>query len=53
MLTGVGDGVDTPQTVTTIRAPAVLTKGKTQKAERYYVLFLNESHDDKDMKSDL
>ena len=28
-------------------------RGKTQKAERYYVLFSNESHDDKDKNSDL
>ena len=28
-------------------------RGKTQKAERYYVFLSNESHDDKDMKSDL
>ena len=28
-------------------------RGKTQKAERYYVFFSNGSHDDKDMNSDL
>ena len=34
MWTGVGDGVgDTPQTVMTTRAPAVLKKGKNKKSE--------------------
>ena len=28
-------------------------RGNTQKTERHYVFFSNESHDDKDMKSDL
>ena len=28
-------------------------RGKTQKTERHYVFFSYESHDDKDMNSDL
>ena len=42
-----------PKTKTNTMRPRQNQRGKTQTAEQYYVFFSNESHDDKDMNSDL